>query len=138
MFELSFFWYSYKSSWTTSTIFDKVYPWVILYLSVKSGYILVNNMNLVFWVTTNHSSMFFKRVATENWRLALLYYKFVDLCLLDFILSGLATTTKSLEAIFVIFIELLHFLWLTLSNSITSLENALSTFDFWARWKGFR
>jgi hypothetical protein len=92
MLELCLFRDADESARTTSAISDIVLSTFVFNLSMESRDILINNMNLIFGVTSDHSTVFFERVTAENGRFTLLYDELIDFCLLSLQLSGLAAS----------------------------------------------
>lgn len=84
MFELSFFRDSYESTWAAATVFDIVKTTLVIYLSMETGYIFINDVNFIFRVASDHSAMFLEGVTAKNSRLTLFYDELINLSLFAF------------------------------------------------------
>lgn len=133
----SFLCYSKEGATAAPQVVYVVFILIKLNVSVKSRHALIDNMNLVLWMSPNGASMFFQGKTGCQRRLALLNYEFVDLfilfllCLgaLSFFVFSLLNLLSQLPELLKIVLERLTlFLW----RSLPFLENF-----FWLKRPAF-
>lgn len=79
MKQSSFLCDSNKSSTTTSQIFNVIFSSIILNLRMKSWYTFINNMNLIFRMSSNSSAVLLQwKTRSQRW-LTLFYYELIYL-----------------------------------------------------------
>jgi hypothetical protein len=125
MLQLCFFRNPDESPRAATVVLDEIKTQVVLDLCVEARNVFVDNMDLIFGVSSDHAPLLLQRVAAENGRFALFDDQFVDLTLFGLQLSSLATAVESFSAAFphiVHFLPFIHF-----SHTVAPLKRTLST-----------